>query len=223
MRNTRLVVAIAALMLLVAACGGKTAEEELLEQILENSGEDIGDVQINTDDDGNITIEMEGEDGEDISINTNDDGDDNVNITVEGEDGEEMTITGGGDDEEFTVTVEGEDGGTMSIGGGEIPDGLTLPVADGGDVLTSFVSDQDMSVMLIYPGAAYDQIAAFYEAQLPSGEDVFKSENSFTDDEGEHRSISWIGDSFMVSVQDCEGPDSNELDSACVNLTQFGS
>lgn len=200
MRNTKLVVAIATLMLLLAACGGNTVEEEILEQMLENSGEGIGEIDIDTSDGG-----------------------DNFNMTVEGEDGEEITITGGGDDEEFSVTVEGEDGGTMSIGGGDIPEGLTLPVVDGGDVLTSFVSDQDMSVMLLYPGAAYEQLVAFYEGQLPSGEDVYKSENTFTDDDGEHRSISWIGDSFMVSLQDCEGPETNALDSVCVNLTQFES
>ena len=102
MRNRKLIIAIASLMLLLAACGGNSVEEEILEQMLENSGEDIGDIDIDTSGDG-----------------------DNFNMTVEGEDGEEITITGGGDDEEFTVTMEGEDGGTMSIGGGDIPDGLT--------------------------------------------------------------------------------------------------
>ncbi len=70
MRNIRLVVAAAALMLFVTACGGQSAEEKLLEEVLENSGEDIGDVDISTDDDGNMSISVEGNDGEDINIST---------------------------------------------------------------------------------------------------------------------------------------------------------
>ncbi len=222
MKNARLIVALVALMLLAAACGGKSAEEELLEQILESSGEDIGDVEINTDGDGNLNLTIEGEDGESINI-TGSGNEDSVNINVEGEDGENLSITGGGDDEEFTITVDGEDGGTMTIGSGEIPEGFELPVPDGGDVVTSFVSGQDMAISLIYPGAAYDQLVAFYESQLPSGDDVFKSSSSFSDADGEHQGPTWIGDNFLVTVTDCQGMDSNEYDSTCVQLNQFTS
>jgi len=67
MRIQKLVLVSFALMLLGAACGGQATEEALLEQILENSGEDIGDVDISTDGD-EFKITVEGEDGETMSF-----------------------------------------------------------------------------------------------------------------------------------------------------------
>ena len=218
MRNMRLIALVAVLMVLVVACGGKSAEEELLEQIIESSGEDIGDVDVNTDGDGNVSIQMEGEDGETISITGDDNGDGDVNVVVEGDDGEQMTITG--DDDEMTVTVEGEDGGSMTVGGGDIPEGFTLPVLDGGEVLMSMVMEGAGSVHLAYPGGSYDQLVAFYDDALTLGEDGYRGENSWTDDSGTHRSTSWIGDTFIVDVSDCP-LESEATDGVCVTLSQF--
>lgn len=199
MKNTRLLIAISALLLLVAACGGKSAEEELLEQILENSGEDIGDVDINL-----------GEDGE------------GFNLTVEGEDGENINITGSGDDEDdFTFTVEGEDGETMTIGGGDIPDELQLPVADGGEVQSSIVSESDVLVSLQYVDGDLDQLVSFYDAQLnPGSDNVTKNETSFTTEDGTFRNVYYAQDdgSWTVTVGDCIG-----LPGICVNLIQSNS
>jgi hypothetical protein len=204
-----------ALVLVVAACGGKTAEEEILEQIIENSGEDIGDVDIDTDD-GTLSIDVEGEDGGEVNISTSGD-DDEFNVTIEGEDGDgDVTITGTGDDQEMTITVEGEDGGTMTIGGGEVPETLTLPVPDGGNVVSSMEMEDGAMVILIYPLAAFDGLVAFYDDALPPG--ATKQEvNS-----GGQRSTSWLGDEFIVDVSTCEGLETNELDSACVTVNQFG-
>ncbi len=222
MRNRKLIVALGALMLLLAACGGQSAEEELLEQILESGGDDIGSVEIDTDGDGSVSINVEGEDGGEVNISTDGDGDD-VNITVEGDDGEEVTITGSGDDEDFTITVEGEDGGTMTFGGGEIPEDLSLPVPEGGTVITSMTMEGGASVALIFPQSAYEQLVAFYEGALPADDSVTKSEATYTDSDGDHRSTSWIGDSWMVMIDDCYGMESNALDSACVTLNEFAS
>ncbi len=222
MRNAKLIIALVALMLLIASCGGKSAEEELLEQIIESSGEDIGDVQINTDGDGNVSMNVEGDDGESVNINTSGDGDD-INIVVEGDDGEEMTITGSGDDEEMTITVEGEDGGSMTIGGGDVPEDFGVPVAEGGEVIMSMLMDEGGTVTLIYPASAYDELVAFYTSQLPSGDNVMKSESTYEDGDGTHRNTLWVGDTFMVSIDDCIGMESNTLDSVCTTLTDFGS
>lgn len=222
MRNAKLIIAVAAATLLIAACGGKSAEEELLEQILESGGEDIGEIELDTDGDGNVTMSIEGEDGETVNINTSDGDGDDINIVVEGEDGEEMTITGSGDDEEMTITVEGEDGGSMTIGGGEVPAGFGVPVADGGTVIMSMIVDEGGTVTLIYPGNAYAQLVAFYTSQLPSDGDVMKSEGTYEDGDGTHRNTTWIGDTFMVSIDDCLGLESDSLDSVCATLTDFG-
>jgi len=218
MRKMRLIALVAVLMLLAVACGGKSAEEELLEQIIESSGDEVGDVNVNTDGDGNVSIQVEGEDGETINITGSEDGDGDVNMVIEGEDGEEMTITG--DDDEMTVTVEGEDGGSMTIGGGDIPEGFTVPVAPGGEVMMSMVMEGSGSVHLSYPGGSYDQLIAFYDGALTIGDDGYRGETSWSDDTGNYRSTSWIGDTFMVDVSDC-AVESDAPDSVCVTLSQF--
>jgi hypothetical protein len=199
MKNTTLLIVFSALLLLVAACGGKSAEEELLEQILENSGEDIGDVDINL-----------GEDGE------------GFNLTVEGEDGEDINITSSGDDEDdFTLTVEGEDGETMTIGGGEIPDDLQLPVAPGGEVQSSIAGGSEILVALQYVDGDFDQLVSFYDSQLnPDSEGVERNETSFTTEDGTFRNVYYAQDdgSWTVTVGDCIG-----LPGICVNLIQSDS
>lgn len=199
MKNTRLVIALFALMLLAAACGGQSAEEALLEEILENSGEDIGDIDINTDDG-------------------------NFNISVEGEDGEDINITGGGDDDEFSITVEGEDGETMTFGGGEVPDGLQTPIPDGGNVASTFSTGQDMSVSLNYPGSSFDQLVSFYDDRLDTGGSDNRFESSFTTEDGTFRSVVWSADdgSWTVNVSDCFGIN-GDLDNACVSIIESSS
>ena len=195
MRQIKFVTTVAALVLVVAACGGKSPEEALLEEILENSGEDIGNVDINAD------------------------GDD-FNLTVEGEDGEEINITGGGNEDTVEFTVEGEDGGTLTIGGGEIPEGLQLPVADGGKVNTSFSTETEVTVSLSYDGDQFDQLVAFYDSQLnPDSDDVDRNETSFTTEDGTFRNVYWSGESgnWVVTVGDCIGLDPG---STCVTLLQ---
>lgn len=200
MKNARLLIVISALVLLIAACGGKSAEEELLEQILENSGEDIGDLDIDL-----------GEDG---------DGDFSLNVT--GDDGEDVSITGSGDDDDFTLTVEGEDGETMTIGGGEVPDGLELPVAPGGEVTTSISGGSEIIVVLQYANGDYDQLVSFYDSELNvASDDVEKSETSFSTEDGTFRNAYYApasGDAWTVTVGDCIG-----LPGICVNLLQSDS
>jgi hypothetical protein len=197
MRNARLVIAVSALVLLIAACGGQSAEEALLEEILENSGEDIGDIDIDTGGDGDFSINIQGEDGEDISV------------------------SGSGDDETFEITVEGDDGETMTFGGGDIPDGLTVPVPDGGEVTMSLTSDQDISVALQYPQSAYDQIVAFYDSALDASSDsVDRYESTMSTEQGTIRSVNWNESDYAwaVTVSDCYGSGSSELNAACVTV-----
>jgi hypothetical protein len=198
MRNIRLLVVFSALLLLLAACGGQSAEEELLEQILENSGDDIGDVNIDL-----------GEDGEGFNLN------------VTGDDGEDVTISGSGTDDDMVITVEGDDGETMTIGGGEIPDDLQIPVAPGGEVQTSIVSGSEILVSLLYANGDYDQIVAFYDDQLDAGSDaVEKTETSFSTEDGTFRNVYYgpsEGSDWNVTVGDCIGQGG-----ICVNVIQSG-
>jgi hypothetical protein len=197
MRNARLVIAVSALVLLIAACGGQSAEEALLEEILENSGEDIGDIDIDSGGDGDFSINIQGEDGEDISV------------------------SGSGDDENLEITVEGDEGETMTFGGGDIPDGLTVPVPDGGEVTMSLTSDQDISVALQYPQNAFDQLVAFYDSNLDASSDsVDRYESTMSMEQGTIRSVNWNESDYAwsVNVSDCISGATGDLDSACVTI-----
>lgn len=196
MRSIKTLVVFSALLLLLAACGGKSAEEQLLEQMLENSGEDIGDIDVQL-----------GEDGNGFSLN------------VTGEDGEDVSISGSGDDDDMTITVQGEDGETMTFGGGEIPEGLQIPVPPGGTVQTSMSGGSEILVSLQYPSANYDEIVAFYDEQLDSdSDDVEKTETSFTTEDGTFRNAYFgpsSGSAWTVTVGDCIGQPG-----VCVNVIQ---
>lgn len=196
MKNTRWTAGIAVLALLVAGCGGNSVEEEILEQMLENSDEDIGELDLELGDDG-----------------------DGFNLKVTGDDGEDISITGSGDDDEMTITVEGEDGETMTIGGGDIPAGLEIPVAPGGTVQTSISGGGEMVVALQYPTGDYDEIVAFYDEQLDSESDaVEKTETSFTTEDGTFRNTYFgpnSGSDWTVTVGNCIGQAG-----VCVNILQ---
>ncbi len=194
----KLLVLSIALALGTVACGD-SAEEQLLEQILESGDSGISDVEI--DNDG----------GE-------------FNITVEGEDGEDISISSQSDDDGFSMTVEGEDGETMTIGGGDVPEGMETPIPSGGSVLQSFSSDTDLSVVLEYPATSFDELVSLYDATF-DGPGISRSESSFTSDDGTMRSVNWISDdgSLRVSVNDCYSASSGELDGVCLNVFESGS
>ncbi len=201
-RSAKFVGAMLAVVLVMAACGGQSAEEELLEQIFENAGEDIGNVDINTD-------------GDDFSIN----------IEGEDEDGGNFSITGGGDDEDFEVTIEGEDGDTLVFGGGNIPDDLQIPIPPGGDVLSSIESGADVSVTLTYPGSDFESIVSFYDSELnPDSDDVERFETSFSSDDGQFESVAWSAadGGWHVNLSTCAISGGSGLDGACLSIFQTG-
>jgi hypothetical protein len=202
-RGAKFVGVILALVLVMAACGGQSAEEELLEQIFENAGEDIGNIDINTDGD-DFTINIEGED----------------------EDGENFSITGGGDDGDFEFTIEGEDGETLTFGGGTIPDNLQIPIPDGGDVQSSIEGDGTVIITLIYPGSEFGNIVAFYDSQLnPDSDEVDRFETSFTSDEGQFDTVGWnaTDGGWNVNLSTCSVDTDGNLDQACLTIFQMDS
>ncbi len=192
MKNARLVLLVSALLVLVAACGGQSAEEELLEQILEN--EDLGNVDVNL---GN---------------------DDEFNLNFEGEDGEDVSVSGGGSGDDFEITIEGDDGETMTIGSGDIPPELTIPYMDGGSVGSTFVTGTDVSVVLQYPEAQFDQLVEFYDSSI----DGERNESTFTTEDGTFRNVFYYSEdgSWNVIVADCVDFASGEFDAVCVTMAE---
>ncbi len=199
-------VAIAAFALLAAACSSAsdTVAENLTEQLIEAGA------------DGEVDIDVSG-DGEDMTIN------------IESEDGDvSMNVTGDGDEQ--TIEMESEDGSITIGAGSEIPESLTIPVPDGGDVTTSVEMEEGVMVVVTYPEGDYDAIVSFYDDWTAgTGEDFDKQTMSLDTGGADQRSTMWIGSSSetFVSVGDCfdvyaEESSGEEFNAVCVNINQAG-
>ena len=137
----------------------------------------------------------------------------------------DVNISGDGDD--VTIEMETEDG-SVSIGvGTELPDGLDIPVPDGGEVMTSFVSDDGISVSLSYDGDRFDEIDGFYEDWTGStGDDWERQTFSMESDEGTIRNTMWVesANSSAINLADCAGmgTETEDEDAVCVIISQGG-
>ena len=203
---TVILVAVAAFALLISACSSAsdTVAENLTEKLIESGV------------DGNVDVDVSG-DGEDMTINIeSDDGDVSMNVSGEGDDA--------------TIEMESEDG-SVSIGAGsEMPEGLTIPVPDGGDVTTSVEMEEGVMVVLTYPEGDYDAIVSFYDDWTGgSGDDFDKQSMSLDSDGVDQRSTMWIGSASetFISVGDCfdvyaEESSGGEFNAVCVNINQAG-
>lgn len=196
--------AIAAFALLVAACSSASdvVADNVTEQLIEAGVE------------GDVDVDISG-DGEDMSIN------------IESEDGD-VSIDVSGDGDDATIEMESEDGSMTFGAGSEMPESLTIPVPDGGDVTTSIEMEEGAMVVVTYPNGDFDAIVAFYDDWTAgSGEEFDRHTMSLDTGGADQRSTTWAGsgsDTF-VSVGDCfdafaEEPSGEEFDAVCVNINQ---
>ena len=122
--------------------------------------------------------------------------------------------------DETVIKVETEEG-TMVLGGGDLPEGLTVPVRDGGEVTASFSTPDGKTVSLAYPKGDYDDIVKFYEDWAASGN--FEKSSFNTESDGTTlRSTSWYSDdgNTSVSVTDnCVDASGNE-DAVCLMIIE---
>ena len=197
--------AIAAFALLMAACSSASdvVADNVTEQLIEAGVE------------GDVDVDISG-DGEDMSIN------------VESEDGD-FSIDVSGDGDDATIEMETEDGSIVVGSGAELPDGLEIPVPDGGDVMTSVAAEGMVLVSLTYDLGRFDEIVAFYEDWTAGSGDEWESQSlSFDSGEGTQRNMMWIGtdNGDAISVGDCIDVDvdesTSEVNAACVTITQEG-
>lgn len=136
-----------------------------------------------------------------------------------------VDVSGNGDD--ATVKVETEDG-SMSFGvGTEMPEGLDIPVPDGGTVQTAFSSDDGIMASLFYDQGRYDQIIRFYEDWTAgTGDDWQKQSFDMSSDEGTIRTTMWIQEegNSAITAGDCAamGSETTEANSVCVSVSQGG-
>ena len=150
-----------------------------------------------------------------------------VEELIEASSGGDVDVNISGDGDDVTIEMETEDG-SVSIGvGTELPDELDIPVPDGGDVMTSFVSDDGISVSLSYAGDRFDEIYGFYEDWTSSTGDEWERQTlNMESDEGTIRNTMWVegsGDS-AINLSDCAamGLVTDDDAAVCVIISQGG-
>ncbi len=137
----------------------------------------------------------------------------------------EVDIDVSGDGDDATIKIE-TDEGSMSIGvGTEMPDGLEIPVPDGGEVMTTLVADDVINVSLSYDGPRFDEIVGFYESWTDGTGHEWEAQTLTMDTgEGTQRTSMWIDDEgdSMILVADCAamGSDTTDMNAVCVTVTQ---
>jgi hypothetical protein len=146
---------------------------------------------------------------------------------IEASGGGDVSVDVSGDGDDVTIEMETEDG-SVSIGvGTDLPDELDIPVPDGGDVMTSFVSDDGVSVSLSYGGDRFDEIYGFYEDWTSSTGDEWERQTFNMDsDEGTVRNTMWVDSSNngAINLSDCAamGTVTDDDDAVCVIISQGG-
>lgn len=133
----------------------------------------------------------------------------------------DVNISGDGDD--FSISVESDEGSIELGSGASLPDGLTVPVPDGGDFTASFSGDNSAGASISYPGDRYEEIVAFYESWTAGTGDEWQTSTSTFDLDGQtQRTSQWntVGNEFFVLVSDCVDMASGEFTSACVTINQ---
>lgn len=116
----------------------------------------------------------------------------------------DVNISGDGD--EFSVSVESDEGSINIGAGSEIPEGLTVPVPDGGEVTSSFSDDNSAGAGVMYAQDRYEEIVAFYESWTAGTGDEWQTSTSTFELDGEtQRSAQWnnVGNEVFILVSDC--------------------
>ena len=145
---------------------------------------------------------------------------------------ERAAESSGGGDIDIDVTeegasvqadVEGEDFSVEVGSDVELPDGLVIPLADGGKVTLSGSQGGYIFVTAVYPLEAFDRLVDFYE-DWTGGDaaDWQHSESNFTSEEGTYRSVQWLAGASNISIGDCLTLATDEPDAVCVTINQSG-
>lgn len=128
-----------------------------------------------------------------------------------------------GDGDEVTINIESDEG-SISIGSGAtLPDSLTIPVPDGGDVISSFSDANSAGGSITYPGDRYEELVGFYESWTAGiGGEWQTSTSSFELDGQTQRTSQWSneGNQYFILVSDCIDIGTGEFTSACVTINE---
>jgi hypothetical protein len=147
-----------------------------------------------------------------------------IESVIESESGGDVSVDLGSDGD-ISVSVEGEDGSSLQVGGAaEVPDELTFPVPDGGEVNTALTDSSYVAVSIQYPTDQFDDIVSFYDDWTSgTGDEWSRSESTIDMGEGlTQRSAQWVNGSNLISVADCFTLEtgSSSFGAICLNVNE---
>lgn len=211
--STPIIIVTAALV--AAGCGAENIAEEAIERQIESeTGEDFeldindgniiidtdeGRIEVNTDDDGNVSVQGDTDEGS-FSANANTDEDGNVVIQGESDDGEgSFEISGDGE----TATFQSEDGSMVMTSDGSVPDEFpsSVPLPDSFEVENSTVLSEGNELFVsvngsvsVEPEAAADAYASALEDAGFTQQMITKSPDSafFSYQNAEYTVSGWV-------------------------------
>ncbi|NNC91134.1 MAG: hypothetical protein HKN80_01445 [Acidimicrobiia bacterium] len=129
------------------------------------------------------------------------------------------------DDEGANLSIETDDG-SMEVGSDlEIPDALAVDVPGGGSVTTVFDFESELSVVVSYDIAEFDDHIDFYESWTGDQSEEFQASTSEFDsaDGISFRTAAWFGDAgTAINLTSCRSAESTEddPDAVCLTITQ---
>jgi len=130
----------------------------------------------------------------------------------------EIDITDG----TVSISVETEER-SFAVGSGlDVPDGLTFPLPNGGEVTTAGTDASYVFAAVQYPTDRYGEIVAFYKDWTSADDREWNFSESSTEMSGETlRGAQWISSASAIMVNDC-ATSSGQFDAVCVGLNQSG-
>ncbi|NOY56248.1 MAG: hypothetical protein GXP34_09715 [Actinobacteria bacterium] len=134
--------------------------------------------------------------------------------------GDSVDIQQSGSGDNTVIKVESEDG-TMIIGGGELPENLTIPVPDGGEVNGSVSAPDTVTVSISYPNGDYEAIVKFYDDWTGS-RDYARNSFSTEDADLKVRSTMWFSNDGNTSINVTDGCTmaSGDETGVCIMISQ---
>lgn len=145
---------------------------------------------------------------------------------------ERVVEAGGGEaeinieDDSVSVSFESEDLSFQSGSNVELPDGLTFPIPDGGNVTTAGVQGSYVAVAVQFPKDRFDSVASYYD-DWTSGDarDWQRSESTSAMGDDTIRNVTWNAGASLISVNDCISTATamdggSAFDAACLTVNE---
>lgn len=127
-----------------------------------------------------------------------------------------------------SVSLSFDDGERSIVSGSnvDLPDELTFPVPEGGNVTTAATQGSYVAVAIQYPVDRFDELVAFFDGWTGDHERDWRRSESTVDIGGATvRNVTWNAGAALISVNDCISlaavqESRDDFDAACLTMNE---